>query len=106
MVYRFDGDAPLPAFPTDWEARQARFGAGLTVVRSPQCPYIENGVADILQFAEEKNIPTKVVELESAQEVQEMSPSAYGVFGVVFDGKLLAHHYLQRKGFEKLSQMT
>lgn len=105
LVHRFD-DAPLPSFPTDWEARQARFGAGLTVVRTPQCPYVEDGVASILQFAQEKGIPARVVEPQSAQEVQETSPSAYGVFGVVFDGKLLAYHYLQRKDFEKLSQMA
>jgi hypothetical protein len=39
LAYRFDNAAPLPTFPTDWEGRQARFGPGLTVIRTPQCPY-------------------------------------------------------------------
>lgn len=103
LVYRFD-DAPLPAFPTDWEARQARFGAGLTVIRTPQCPYIEDAVTKVLEFAEEKGIPAKVVELHSAQEVQDLSPSPYGVFGIVLDGKLFSYHYLQRKELEELLQ--
>ncbi len=102
LTYRFDDSAPLPAFPTDWEARQARFGAGLTVIRTPQCPYIEDAVNAVLQSAAEHNIPAKVVELRSAQEVQALSPSPYGVFGVVFDGKLLTYHYLLPKEFEKL----
>jgi N-acetylglutamate synthase-like GNAT family acetyltransferase len=108
LVYRFDdlvasaAAAPLPAFPTDWEMRQARFGAGLTVIRTPQCPYIEDAVNGVLQSATEHGIPAKVVELHSAQEVQELSPSPYGVFGIVLDGQLLAYHYLLPKDFEKL----
>jgi N-acetylglutamate synthase-like GNAT family acetyltransferase len=102
LVYRFDDSVPLPVFPTDWEARQARFGAGLTVIRTPQCPYIEDAVNGVLQSASEHGIPAKVVELSSAQEVQDLSPSPYGVFGIVLDGKLLAYHYLLPKNFEKL----
>lgn len=102
LVQRFD-DAPLPTFPIDWEARQARFGAGLTVVRTPQCPYIEDAVTAALEFAAEKGIPSKVVTLQSAQDVQENSPSPYGVFGIVMDGKLLTYHYLLRKDFDKLA---
>ena len=50
-------DAPVPVFPTDWEARQARFGDGLPIVRTPQCPYIENATAEVLQIAAEHGIP-------------------------------------------------
>ncbi len=101
LVRRFD-DAPLPTFPNDWEARQAKFGAGLTIVRTPQCPYIDDAVHGVMQAAKEKGIPTKIVELHSAQEVREISPSPYGVFGIVLDGKLFAYHYLLPKDFEKL----
>jgi GNAT superfamily N-acetyltransferase len=101
LVHRF-GSGPEPAFPQDWEARQARFGPGLTVVRTPQCPYIENGTEQVLQIAQEKGIPARVVELTSAREVQETSPSAYGVFGIVLDGRLFSYHYLLPKDFEKL----
>ncbi len=101
LARRFD-DAPTPTFPADWEARQARFGAGLTIVRTPQCPYIDDAVNGVAQIAEEKGIPTKIVELHSAQEVRELSPSPYGVFGIVLDGKLFAYHYLLPKDFDKL----
>lgn len=100
LVQRFD-DAPLPTFPTDWEARQARFGAGLTVVRTPQCPYIEDATTTALAFAAEKGMPAQVVTFQSAQELQANAPSPYGVFSIVLDGRLLAYHYLLRKDFDK-----
>ncbi len=102
LVHRF-GPGPQPTFPTDWERRQARFGSGLTAIRTPQCPYIEDATAHALQFAEAKGIPARVVELQSAQEVQSSSPSPYGVFGIVLDGRLLSYHYLLPKDFEKVT---
>jgi GNAT superfamily N-acetyltransferase len=101
LAFKF-GSAPDPRLPEDWESRAQAFGSGLTVVRTPQCPYIENGTNDLLTFAQERGIPAKVVQLSSSQEVQQRSPSAYGVFGSVLDGRLLAYHYLLRKDFEKL----
>ncbi|MBN2002248.1 MAG: GNAT family N-acetyltransferase [Anaerolineae bacterium] len=100
LVRRFD-DAPLPTFPGDWEARQAKFGAGLTIVRTPQCPYVDDAVNGMAQVAQEKGLPTKIVELRSAQEVRDLSPTPYGVFGIVLDGKLFTYHYLLPKDFEK-----
>ncbi|MBI5934276.1 MAG: GNAT family N-acetyltransferase [Chloroflexi bacterium] len=101
MATRF-GSGKGPSLPKNWEERAQAFGSGLTVVRTPQCPYIENGASGILSFAEARGIPTKVVEFQSAREVQERSPSAYGVFGTVLDGRLLAYQYLLEKDFEKL----
>lgn len=100
LVYRF-GDAPAPSFPTDWESRLAAFGPGLTVVRTPQCPYIEDAAAGILNLAAEKGIPARQVELSSAQEAQAQAPCAYGTFGVVLDGKLMSYTYLLKEDFDK-----
>ena len=97
-----DVRAPNPAFPTDWAARQASFGDGFTVIRTPQCPYIDDATADLLQIAAERGIPARAVELTSAQEAQSLSPSPYGTFGIVRDGRLFSYHYLCRKELEKL----
>lgn len=101
LVKRFD-DAPPPAFPTDWEERQRSYGPGLTVVYSGQCPYIPDAVRLALDAAGRRGIPARAVQLLSAREVQERSPSAYGVFGIVYEGKLLSYHYLQDKEFAAL----
>ncbi len=101
LVHRFT-DAPAPVFPQDWDARQARFGTGLTVIRTAECPYIENATAEVLQIAAERGIPARAVALTSAQEVQAASPSPYGTFGIVRDGRLFSYHYLCRKELDKL----
>ena len=101
MATRF-GSAPEPSLPKNWGERARAFGRGLTVVRTAQCPYIENGANAILSYATKRGIRAKVVELKTAQEVQEQSPSAYGVFGTVLDGQLLAYQYLLQKDFDKL----
>ncbi|NOH01986.1 MAG: GNAT family N-acetyltransferase [Chloroflexi bacterium] len=103
MVTRF-GSGLEAALPSDWDKRAQAFGHGLTVIRTPQCPYIENGTNDILSFAKARGIKAKVVELKTAKEVQERSPFAYGVFGTVLDGKPLAYQYLLERDFDKLLQ--
>lgn len=101
MVTRF-GSGPEASLPQNWDERARAFGRGLTIIRTAQCPYIENGTNAILSFARERGIRSRVVELKTAKEVQEQSPSAYGVFGTVLDGKLLAYQYLAQKDFDKL----
>lgn len=97
LVKRFDVTAPLPTFPGDWEARAAHFGPGLTIIRSGQCPYIPDAVTAALEAGQERDIPVRVVEFESAVEVQAQSPAVVGIFGLVYEGRLLSYHYLLKK---------
>jgi L-amino acid N-acyltransferase YncA len=101
LVFRL-GPGPDPTFPTDWEERQARFGPGLTVLRSGQCPYIEDATNEALGYAAYRGIPARAVEFGSAKEVREVSPTPYGAFGMVLDRRLLSYHYLLQKDFAKL----
>jgi len=101
LVKRFD-DAPLPSSPTDWDHRLSRWGPGLTVVYSDQCPYIIDDVQLALDVAGERGVEARAVRLESSEEARELSPSPYGVFGMVYDGKLLSYHYELRQDLERL----
>jgi GNAT superfamily N-acetyltransferase len=114
MVTHFESaPVPKPSLPQNWDERAQAFGHGLTVIRTAQCPYLEKGVRDMLAFANEKGVrdmlafanekgvQAKSVELKTAQEVQEQSPSAYGISGVVLDGQLLAYQNLPLKDLEK-----
>jgi hypothetical protein len=74
----------------------------LTVLRTAQCPYIENATTAILGFAKERGINAQAVEFKTAREVQEQSPSAYGAFGTVLNGQFLAYYYLLPRDFDKL----
>jgi GNAT superfamily N-acetyltransferase len=84
-------DAPPPTFPTDWDKRAARYGTGLTIAYSNQCPYMAALVTATLKTAREHGIPCREVELRSAREVHTNAPSPYGTYGAVYNGRLLAY---------------
>jgi N-acetylglutamate synthase-like GNAT family acetyltransferase len=100
MGKRFD-NSPLPTFPTDWEARLAKSGPGLTVVRSSQCPYMEDATNTVVEFGRARGMETRVVTLETSREVQETSPTPYGTFAIVHDGQLLSYYYMTEKDLLK-----
>jgi GNAT superfamily N-acetyltransferase len=103
LVKRF-GDSPLPSFPTNWDARLKQYGEGLTVFYSAQCPYQPDAVKILFRTAVELGWSFRSVELKTAKEVQEKSPSAYGVFSVVYNGRLLSYTYLKKD--ELLSRVS
>lgn len=96
LATSFDGASP-PSFPDDWQERAQRFGSGLTVVRSDQCPYLDDAVGFATASASDLGVEVSVVELRSAEEIRSRSPSPYGVFSVVLDGSVVSHTYLPAK---------
>ncbi len=94
-------DAPSPRFLNNLEQRMGNCGKGFTIFRSDQCPYLEDATRMFVETAKEFNLNCKVIDLKSCQEVRKMSPSAYGVFDVVYDGKPFSYHYLLKKDIIK-----
>jgi GNAT superfamily N-acetyltransferase len=101
MMARF-GPGPEPSLPKNWKERARAFGPGLTVIHTAQCPYLARATDDILGFAKERGIQAKLIEFKTAREVQEQSPSAHGIFGIVLDGQLLAYQNVSQKSFDRL----
>lgn len=83
-----------PSFPDNWTERAARFGRGLTILTTAQCPYLPDATRNLLDAARQEGLKTRVIELRTAEEVQARSPSPYGVFAIILDGKLVGYHYL------------
>jgi len=96
MLKKFK-QGPNPSFPRDWAARAARFGKGLTILSSGQCPYLPDAGRILLEAAARKKIKARVVEFRSAAGAQDRSPSPYGVFSIVYNGRLVGHHYLVKE---------
>jgi hypothetical protein len=90
-----------PSFSIDWDKRRRKFGKGLTITRSDQCPYLEDATRIIKEAADEAGIQSQVVDLKSCRDAQQKSPSAYGVFSIVYNGNMLNYHYLTKKEFQK-----
>jgi L-amino acid N-acyltransferase YncA len=81
----------LPSFPTDWEMRLKRIPQGLVVYHSGQCPYQAMFVGSLEKAASQMGLPLQAIELKTCSEARQLSPTAYGVFGVVYNGRLLSY---------------
>jgi hypothetical protein len=101
MVKKFH-PATSPTFCGHWERKQSAFGDGLVLVRSDQCPYVD-GVASTLKNAtNELKMPFKDICLQSAVEVREKAPCAYGTNALLYNGKLLTYTWVSK---EKLVEL-
>jgi GNAT superfamily N-acetyltransferase len=101
LVKRF-GQSSLPTFPSDWSERSQHHGSGMTIIRSDQCPYIDDAVAGALKIAADMEVEARVVELNDCRQVQDLAPSPYGVFSVVYDGQLLSYRYMGNREKKQL----
>ncbi len=88
--------AGWPSSPQNWSQRRQRFGSGLVVVYAPQCPYLASAIRAVQEAGEEIGIDTKVIQLKSAQEVQQLAPSPYGIYAVLWNGELVTYHSLPK----------
>lgn len=102
LLVRVFGSAAPPSFSGDWEEKARRIGNGLTVVRTDQCPYLEDAAATALGVARVRGLRCREIELTSASEIRDRSPSPYGVFSIVFEGSVLSHHPLPSKKLHEI----
>jgi hypothetical protein len=93
LLVRRLSTAPPPAFPTDWEARLACAGPGLTLQTSGQCPYLEAVAQEFEKAARERRLPYHYVCLEDSRQARREAFSPYGAFGVALNGRLLTYHW-------------
>ncbi|MEF2967061.1 GNAT family N-acetyltransferase [Paenibacillus sp. M1] len=93
LVHKFSEGAPSPYFPSDWEARLARYD-NLTVLRTFQCPYLDVATSNVIEGAARLGIKAEIRELASREELMALSPTPYGVFAVVYQGRLISYHRL------------
>jgi len=94
--------APNPAFPSDWEARLARCGPGLTLQTSGQCPYLEAVEQGFENAARERGLPYRYVRLESSAQARREAVSPYGAFGAALNGRLLTYHWEPEQSLQRL----
>ena len=87
---------PLPTF-NDWEAPLKNY-QGLNIIYSNQCPWVARSIKELAEIARNNGLELKITELETAKQAQN-APSIYSVFNLVYDGKLLADHYISNRRF-------
>jgi len=95
VAYRLK-DGPAPSFCAVDESL-ARYD-GLHLVYSSQCPMLPKSAADVAEMAAEHGIELEVHVLRTPKEAQR-APSYYGVFNLVWNGRLIADHYVSKGRF-------
>ena len=88
--------AQLPKF-TDWQSELKKY-KGLHIVYSKQCPWVARSIEELLATLQEKKLHVEVTELTTAEQAQK-APSIYGVFNLIYDGKLIADRYISTTRF-------
>jgi len=92
---------PQPRF-RDISGNAAKY-QGLHVVYSAQCPMLPKSVNDLSEMAAEHGLELKVTVLHNSSEAQD-APSYYGVFSLLWNGRLLSDHYVSKGRFKNLLQ--
>jgi GNAT superfamily N-acetyltransferase len=99
LALKFDPAAPDPAFR---EGSRRKYGKGLFIFRSAQCPYSVKNVEAIMETARSRfGLDPVLVELEDA-EAARGSPCAFGTFCILLDGEVISHHPISNTRFENI----
>jgi N-acetylglutamate synthase-like GNAT family acetyltransferase len=81
--------APDPRFIVQKERLLKRHKKGLTILAADQCPMVPKCVVDIAEMSRSLGLEPKVVRVSSAKASREL-PTPYGMFSILYDGKLIA----------------
>ena len=90
---------PLPKF-IDTEKQLKKY-KGLNIIYSNQCPWVSKFILDIDKIVKKKNLDLKITELKTSKQAQN-APSKYSVFNLIYNGKILADHYISTTRFQNI----
>ncbi len=81
----------------DWEKQLSQY-KGLNIIYSNQCPWVARSIKELSEIAREKGLEIKLTKLKNARQAQD-APSTYTAFNLIYNGKLLADHYISSRRF-------
>lgn len=96
FVKKFNLDAENPKF-ADWDQEIQEY-KGWNLVYSNQCPWHDKAAEVITDTCKENGFDIKVKILNSPDEAKN-SPSGFGTFNLIKDGKLISDHYISKTRF-------
>ena len=84
----------------DWEAKLKKY-KGLNILYTNQCPWVARFIHELDEIMKKKDLKLKVTEIKTAKDAQN-APSLYASFNLIYNGKLLADHYISSRRFENI----
>lgn len=89
LVKKLRPAAPNPRFIVQKDRLLKGYRKGLTILAADQCPYIAKCVGDIAEMSRTLGLKAKIVQVTSPEASREL-PTPYGMFSILYDGKLIA----------------
>lgn len=74
---------------------------GITMVYSRQCPWVPRFIEEVMPVLAENNLEPTIIELKTSAEAQQ-SPSLYGTFSLIYEGRILADRYISTTRFKNI----
>jgi GNAT superfamily N-acetyltransferase len=101
LVKKFKKAAPDPRFIVERERVLRMYNRGLTILAADQCTYVIKSVERIAEASRTLGLEPRVVRVASAKASREL-PTPYGVFSIVYDGKLIAERPISARRFTNI----
>lgn len=92
-------EGPLPAIH-NWKDELTKY-RDFTIIYSRQCPWAARFIDEVKPILEEEQLKPAIIELKTPAEAQK-APSLYGVFNLIYNGKLLADRYISTTRFRNI----
>lgn len=103
LALKFNQKAPDPEFKK-MSLNLEKYAEGLTIIRSPQCPYSVKNVDIILETARNiLKIETNLVDLKDSNAAQQ-TPCAFGTFCIIYNGEVISYHPISNTRFENITR--
>ncbi|MEK6795407.1 MAG: YoaP domain-containing protein [Spirochaetota bacterium] len=98
----WNAKAAMPSFAPDLPSCLTPYRKGLTIFRSPQCPYTERNVREIIETAKnDLGIRARIIDMDDAKAAQ-ACPSPFGTFCIVHNGDIITHHPISDTRFRNI----
>jgi len=89
LVKKINTESAIPSFNESVKSGLCPDNKGLVVYYSNRCPFSEYHVqTSLIQTAQKRNIPLKIIKLTSAKEAQ-LSPTPATIFSLFYNGKFI-----------------
>lgn len=99
LATTWDSKTINPEF-MDWTAQQQHY-KGWHLVYADQCPWHEKSAFDLLNTAMDYGIDLKLKKITTVDEAKQ-APSGFGVFNLLYNGRLLEDHYISATRFKNI----
>jgi L-amino acid N-acyltransferase YncA len=96
---KWDKNANHPKL-IDWTEHQKQY-QGWHLVYADQCPWHEKSAFDLFNTALDFGIDLKLSKIETVEQAKK-APSGFGVFNLLYNGKLLEDHYISATRFKNI----